>query len=110
VADLDGQSQADEDAWQARSRITILDSDGNPAENVTVEVTLSNGSAQLERTCITDSDGRCKVKSPVLGEESAFVSFTVQNVTHATLVYDPADNSDPDGDSDGTTIVVNRPW
>jgi hypothetical protein len=37
------------------------------------------------------------------------VNFTVNNVTHATLTYNAADNHDPDGDSNGTVIVVNKP-
>ena len=34
------------------------------------------------------------------------VDFTVDNVSHATLGYDAAENHDPDGDSDGTTLTV----
>jgi hypothetical protein len=33
----------------------------------------------------------------------------VSDLTHPTLVYRSADNTDPDGDSDGTTIAVNKP-
>jgi PKD repeat protein len=32
----------------------------------------------------------------------------VDDVTHATLPYEPAENHDPDGDSDGTVIVVSQ--
>jgi hypothetical protein len=37
------------------------------------------------------------------------VTFTVQDVAHATFAYQAADNADPDGDSDGTAISVNKP-
>jgi hypothetical protein len=30
-------------------------------------------------------------------------------VTHASLTYDPAANTDPDGDSNGTFIRIRRP-
>jgi hypothetical protein len=36
-------------------------------------------------------------------------TFTVNSITQPTLGYEPADNADPDGDSDGTVIVVLRP-
>ena len=37
------------------------------------------------------------------------LTFSVTNVAHATLKYQPALNSDPDGDSNGTRITVCRP-
>jgi hypothetical protein len=30
-------------------------------------------------------------------------------VTHATYTYQPSSNHDPDGDSNGTVITVNKP-
>jgi hypothetical protein len=33
----------------------------------------------------------------------------VTNVSHASLPYQPADNHDPDGDSNGTAITVSKP-
>jgi hypothetical protein len=30
--------------------------------------------------------------------------------THASVAYEPADNWDPDGESDGTSIAVEQPW
>jgi hypothetical protein len=32
--------------------------------------------------------------------------FTVDSVDHAALLYDPGANHDPDGDSNGTSIIV----
>lgn len=37
------------------------------------------------------------------------VTFTVNDVTHATLTYESAGNHDPDSDSDGTSITVSKP-
>jgi hypothetical protein len=44
-----------------------------------------------------------------IGERNPSATFTVDTVSHATITYDPSANSDPDGDSDGTSITVNRP-
>jgi hypothetical protein len=37
------------------------------------------------------------------------VTFTVDNVTHGSLTYSSAGNHDPDPDSNGTSITVNKP-
>lgn len=37
------------------------------------------------------------------------IRFTVTGVTMSERVYDGAANHDPDADSTGTVIVVNRP-
>jgi hypothetical protein len=42
-------------------------------------------------------------------KKEASVTFTVSDVSHATHTYQLADNHDPDGDSDGTQIVVYKP-
>jgi hypothetical protein len=36
------------------------------------------------------------------------VSLTITNVARAPFVYTAGDNHDPDGDSNGTTITVNK--
>jgi hypothetical protein len=38
----------------------------------------------------------------------AILFSTVTDVARATLVYKPAENHDPDGDSNGTTVTVTR--
>lgn len=37
------------------------------------------------------------------------VTFSVTGITHGTLTYDSSSNTNPDGDSNGTTIVVAKP-
>ena len=37
------------------------------------------------------------------------LTFVVDDVSHATYAYEPAANTDSDGDSDGTAITVNSP-
>jgi hypothetical protein len=34
------------------------------------------------------------------------VTYTVNNVTASGFTYDPASNTDPDGDSNGTAITI----
>jgi hypothetical protein len=39
----------------------------------------------------------------------ASATFTVSSATHVSLTYQASDNHDPDSDSDGTSITVNKP-
>ena len=60
------------------------------------------------RTCITNNSGVCQVAVSV-ADSVASVRFTVTNVTAPGYTYDAAANHDPDGDSNGTRIVVPQP-
>jgi hypothetical protein len=65
--------------------------------------TISGEGAQI--TCLTTPSGRCTVGSGKI-PAAAFTTFTVTGVTHPTFNYNPWDNSDPEGDSNGTTITI----
>ena len=53
----------------------------------------------------TDADGLATVSSGNVDTSVDSVTFQVASITHATLQYDAGANSDPDCDSDGTTII-----
>jgi hypothetical protein len=57
--------------------------------------------------CTTNTTGSCTVVGYQL--QLPCLTFTVTGATHATLKYEPAQNRDPDGDSNGTQITVCRP-
>jgi hypothetical protein len=59
--------------------------------------------------CTTDSNGQCSLTSSTLDGKTGSVTFTVIGVSHATFSYDPANNTDPDGDSDESSLTVNKP-
>jgi hypothetical protein len=42
-------------------------------------------------------------------KRNSSTTFTVDDVSHASLTYDSSANTDPDGDSDGTSITVSKP-
>jgi hypothetical protein len=108
VGDLDGVGTPGpgNKRWTATVTITVLDNSGAPVASA--NVTGNFGDAKSSLSCSTSAIGQCTVsKSSSTGIAS--VTFTVTNVIHATLPYNPSANSDPDGDSNGTTITVNRP-
>lgn len=107
VGDLDGiSSQTDWwIIWQATVGIQIQDNLHQPVSGAQVDIDWSDGSAA---SCLTDSSGICQVT----GFQWIWVgsiSINVVDVYHADLKYDSAANTDPDGDSDGTHITINRP-
>jgi len=112
VHDLDGQSWIiGSNRWRAQVRITIRGPNEEPVPNATVTGAWSAGDSVGQiTTCITDSNGRCNLTSGRLSlTNNPTVTFTVTAVTHPVMQYAPFLNHDPDGDSNGTTIVISRP-
>jgi hypothetical protein len=108
VADLDGvKSSENKNFWRAGVTTLIVDDSGSPVVEATVTGDRSGGSSGT-RSCLTDSAGLCTVTSDRVSRTQPSVTFTVTGVSHPSLVYDAGQNGDPDGDSDGTTIVVYR--
>jgi hypothetical protein len=108
VGDLDGKARiAPTGHWQAFVQVLVHDQDHAPLANATVTGTWSDGKPGTN-TCTTNSRGRCVVFQK-LHRTMTSVSFTVDNVERTGYAYAPADNHDPDGDSNGTTIILNKP-
>ncbi len=106
VGDLDGASTVQSGGWTAMVTSTVHDSSHSPVANATVSGSWSNGGTG---SCTTSGSGQCAVSQSGLPRRTGSVTFTVASVTHATLTYKAADNHDPDGDSNGTSITVSRP-
>jgi hypothetical protein len=108
VGDLDGTAINLGNRWRAEVTITVHDADHDPVADATVSGSWIAG-ASGTAVCTTNGSGVCTVTSPLVNKNRSPITFTVDGVTHATFVYDSSDNHDPDGDSDGTTISVNKP-
>ncbi len=108
IGDLDGSSTAISNRWRATVTAMVVDAAGAPVANATVSGDWSVGYTG-SGSCVTDSTGGCSVISGNINGRRARTVFTVTDVAHASLSYDPLSNTDPDGDSDGTTITVFRP-
>jgi PKD repeat protein len=108
VGDLDGSlASANKKFWWAEVTITVHDGDEEPVPEATVQGTWSGG-ASGSGSCLSGADGTCTVLSPKITVAEETIAFVVDGVTHPTLPYQPAENHDPDGDSDGTSIVVSQ--
>ncbi|MBA2337451.1 MAG: S8 family peptidase [Acidimicrobiia bacterium] len=89
--------------WTATITITVLDDAGSPVSGATVSGKFNRGGTL---TCVTTTAGTCSITATLQRTPD---TFTVTGVSHASLTYEPADNTDPDGDSNGTSITVVKP-
>ena len=104
VADLDGVAVSVGRPWMAVVTISVVDDLGAAVEGADVDGVWNDGTTV---TCSTVSDGTCSVE---LGDQRRkSTDYTVTDITHGSLGYDQGANTDPDGDSDGTTITVLKP-
>jgi hypothetical protein len=76
---------------------------------VTISSRTDGGDLWDVEPCVTGADGTCSLTANGIGVKTPSMTFTVDDVAHATLTYEATDNVDPDGDSDGTSIVVALP-
>jgi hypothetical protein len=88
--------------------IAIHDNNEKLVTNATVSGKWTNG-ASGTASCVTNSSGVCQVSKTGLSTNTRSVTFTVTGVTRAPLTYKSSANHDPDGDSNGTSIMVSKP-
>jgi subtilisin family serine protease len=100
VKDLDGSKTIAKKNWTPKVTITVKDSNGNPLSGVKVD-----GKFNTTAVSCTTTAGVCSVTT-TLKLTVTSVTFTVTNLTATGYVYDAAANSDPDGDSNGTSITI----
>ena len=107
VSDLDGSGSRLRYWWVWRATVDIHISDNleEPVSAADVDIVWSDGSVD---SCITDSNGMCRIIGYQWGWYNS-IALEVVNVYHPDLDYNPAANRDPDGESDGTRITVFRP-
>jgi PKD repeat protein len=107
VGDLDGAATTDQkNTWMASVAVVIDDSSHNRVAGATVIGGWSSGGTS---TCTTNGGGQCTVSKSGISRKTGSATFTVSSVTQSSLTYQSADNHDSDGDSNGTSIMVNAP-
>jgi PKD repeat protein len=105
VADLDGFIETRKgNRWRAVATATIRDTEGAPVPNAVVSMNWS-GSATGEAFQTTGAQGTTTFATDNI-RGAGSVTFTVASVSAPPLEYDPSANEDPDGDSNGTTLIV----
>ena len=106
VGDLDRSSViTNGKKWTATVSAAVHNSNEAAVSGATVLIRWSTGTTS---SCTTGTTGTCNVTRSSLSRFATSVSATVTGVSHS-LGYSSAANHDPDGDSNGTTIVISRP-
>ncbi len=105
VADLDATKTTNRNKWSATVTIKVVDQNGAAVSSATVSGSWS-GAKTGTATCTTGSSGTCSVTASNMSGTS--VTFTVTNLSKTGYIYDSAANTDPDGDSNGTSITVTK--
>ncbi len=108
VGDLLGVRVRGKSKWRADATITVHDHDHNPIDGALVTGDWSGGATEQGDQCITWSVGRCAVGSPSMKNGVPSVTFTVVSIQFGGVTYNALANHDPGGDSDGTSVTVNK--
>jgi uncharacterized protein len=109
VGNLDGSSSASGLLyWRASASILVHDAGNNPVANVTVSGAWGSGYSGNAK-CVTAANGICTLSTGKIRRSASSVTFTVNNLVKSGYTYNSTANHDPDGDSNGTSIVVSRP-
>jgi len=107
AGDLDRSATSVKNNWVATVTIRVHDANHNPVSGATVSASWSGGFSGLT-SCVTNGSGACSVTTGNIPKKKGSVTLTVTNVS-GSLTYQPGDNHDPDGDSNGTAITVLKP-
>ena len=105
IGDLDGSRTLQSTNWTAKVVLRVDNASHATVSGVTVTGSWSAGGTA---SCKTASNGTCSISKAKLANPLTSVTFTVTGMTYPTGAYVPAANHDPDGDSNGTAIVVTR--
>ena len=108
VGDLDKATAKLGKDWQATAKIYVENADHSPRANAMVSGAWSGGYAR-STSCVTNSSGWCSVVTGRVWRNYSSVDFTVSGISYSGYTYNANGNHDPDGDSNGTQIVITKP-
>jgi hypothetical protein len=114
VSDLDATSSiVNASTWQATVTIGVHDQNHTPLAGVVVSRSWnpagSNGGPNNTTTCTTNAAGQCLLSRRFSRATVPSATMTVTNLAGAGGSYQSANNHEPDGDSNGTSITITRP-
>jgi hypothetical protein len=113
VGDLDAITMVSGSTWAATVEVTVHDAAHQPLNGATVVGSWTGAGGLASNTCTTGDlggNGTCIMLAPGLSlKTKKSVSFSVTSVTMSGKSYQSSANHDPESNSNGTTIKVNRP-
>jgi hypothetical protein len=103
--DLDSSRSISGKKWTARVTIAVHNAAHGAVPGAVVTGNWSAG-ASGSASCTTATNGTCTVSKANISTNTLSVTFTVAGISKTGATYNAAANHDPEGDSNGTTIVV----
>jgi hypothetical protein len=77
--------------WSMKVTATVKDANNGPVAGATVSYFWSDTANNTHNDCFTDENGQCSVVG--LQSRGTCLTFTVVDVSHNTLTYDPGQNN-----------------
>jgi M6 family metalloprotease-like protein len=111
ISDLDNISTLNGTTrWDARIDVEVHDIFHTPVAGVKITASFTGNGLSTSLSCTTGTNGHCSlIKTGIDNIKTPSVTVKVTAVSKTGYTYNAAANHDPDGDSNGTTIVVNKP-
>jgi subtilisin family serine protease len=100
VASIAGSATNSGSTWTAHATSTVVDSNGNPVASATVAGAWSNG-ASGTGSCVTTASGQCTISVSGIAKRTGSVTFSITDVTHASLAYATSGSQ--------TTAIISKP-
>lgn len=110
IADLDDEMGGSGGPREIEGRVGIWvhDAEHRAAGGVIVRAAWSGAVTGTTR-CTTDQQGYCQMLSkPLVNEQGIYLVMTVRGYDNPEFDFDKNANHEPDGDSDGTRIRIQR--
>ncbi|MCZ6860775.1 MAG: PASTA domain-containing protein, partial [Alphaproteobacteria bacterium] len=107
VGDLDGSVKTGKRNWSVKVTVFVHDDTEGLLADAVVSGTWSGG-VTGSGSCVTSRKGKCAINSAKIDNAQGSVTFTVDDLSLAGYGYQPGDNHDPDGESDGTTVTLSQ--
>lgn len=106
VTDIDGSVRTQKNGqWRAVTLVQVQSLSGVNVTGAAVSIRWSDGRTA---TATTDSLGRVSFESAWLSSRTSSITFSVTGISASGYVYDASANEDREGDSNGTSITVNK--
>lgn len=108
VGDIDKTTTKRALYWETTITLTVHTDSHTAMDGVTVTGSWSDGYTGAT-TCTTNSNGQCSITRSRIGNTTTSLTFTITNLSKTGYSYNASANHDPDGDSTGTSMVINKP-
>ncbi len=102
ISDLDGASPG-KTSWYPKVTVKVRSASGQSVPGVIVSGRWANGTTT---TCVTGNNGACTTQGPTQSKSTPSVTYSINSVSKPGMSYNASANSDSDGDSNGSVIVI----